>query len=52
MLTEEGELMKSIRGANQNENVKLDSYICKLDEIVIKKLSVYNQLKSKIESYK
>jgi len=52
MLTDEGELMKSIRGGSQTENVKLDSYICKLDEIVMKKIGIYTQLKNKIDLYK
>lgn len=51
MLTDEGELMKSIRGGNI-ENVKLDTYICKLEEIVNKKLGIYTILKNKIDLYK
>ena len=52
MLTEEGELMKHLRGGNNENNFKIEDYMNKLESIINKKISIYTQLKDKIDIYR
>lgn len=52
MLTEEGELISSIKGVNVETNYDMEMYIKRLEQIITKKISIYMDLKKKMEIYK
>jgi len=53
LLTEEGELISSIKGINNDEaDFLMEDYIRNLDQIINKKISIYMDLKKKMEIYK
>lgn len=52
MLTEEGELITNIKGIGDQEDFKMDEYTMRLDKIINKKISLYTDLKKKLEIYK
>ena len=53
MLTEEGELITKIKGiGGQTEDFTMDEYLIQLEEMVDKKISMYSNLKGKLDIYK
>lgn len=53
LLTEEGEIITNIKGVNQEEtNFSMEDYTMCLDQIINKKISIYMDLKKKLEIYK
>ncbi len=53
LLTEEGELITNIKGINQeDQNFTMEDYTMCLDQIINKKISIYMDLKKKMEIYK
>lgn len=52
MLTEEGELITNIKGIGDQEDFKMDEYTLRLEKIINKKISIYMDLKKKIDVYK
>ncbi len=53
LLTEEGEIITNIKGVNQEDtNFSMEDYTMCLDQIINKKISIYMDLKKKMEIYK
>ena len=53
MLTEEGELITKIKGIGvQTEDFTMDEYLIQLEKMVDKKISMYSNLKGKLDIYK
>jgi hypothetical protein len=53
LLTEEGELITNIKGVNEEDpNFTMEDYTICLDQIINKKISIYMDLKKKMEIYK
>ena len=52
MLTEEGELITNIKGVGNTQNFEMETYTNRLEKIINMKISIYTNLKEKIESYK
>jgi hypothetical protein len=52
MLTEEGELISNIKGVGEETNFNMENYTTKLEQIINKKISMYMDLKKKMEIYK
>ena len=51
MLTDEGELITKIKGLN-NEYYSMDEYVIELEQMIDKKISLYSDLKGKLNIYK
>ena len=52
VLSEEGDLITNIKGVGKEEDFTLDEYIDGLEKILEKKISMYGDIKDKIEIYK
>lgn len=52
LLTEEGDLITNIKGVGEKVNFEMEAYADRLDEIIDKKIAIYNELKDKIDEYK
>lgn len=52
MLTEEGELITNIKGIGDETDFRMDEYTTRLEKIINKKISLYNDLKKKLDTYK
>ena len=52
MLTLEGELITSIKGVGDDTDFKMEEYTNRLEKIINKKISIYSDLKKKMEIYK
>jgi len=52
MLTEEGEIITSIKGIGNILDYKMDEYTARLEQIINKKIAEYTDLKKKIDIYK
>lgn len=51
LLTEEGNLITKIKGLN-DDDYQMDAYTDCLERIINKKISIYTDLKKRIETYK
>lgn len=51
LLTEEGELVSNVKGVGEVD-YEMDVYTKDLEKIIIKKLKMYKELKTKLEIYK
>ena len=52
ILSEEGDLITNIKGVGKVQNFTLDDYIDGLENIVDKKLDMYQDIKNKIKKYR
>ena len=52
ILSEEGDLITNIKGVGKVQNFTLDDYIDGLENIVDKKLDIYQDIKNKIKKYR
>jgi hypothetical protein len=52
MLTEEGDLITNIKGIGDDNDLKMEEYSARLERIILKKISMYTDLKKKIDIYK
>jgi flagellar biosynthesis chaperone FliJ len=52
LLTEEGNLISSIKGFNEQDNLVMDEYTNRLDKIIQMKISKLKDLKKKIDQYR
>lgn len=51
LLTEEGELVSNVKGVGEVD-YEMDVYTKDLEKIILKKLKMYKELKTKLEIYK
>ncbi len=51
MLTEEGELITNVKGVG-SQNFEMEAYTNRLEKINNTKISIYTNLKAKIDTYK
>lgn len=52
LLTEEGDLITNIKGIGEDSELEMEVYASRLDKIIDKKISLYSDLKLKIDTYK
>ncbi len=52
MLTEEGELITNIKGIGDETDFRMDEYTNRLEKIINRKISLYTDLKKKLDTYK
>jgi hypothetical protein len=52
MLTEEGDLITNIKGIGNETDFRMDEYTNRLEKIISKKISLYTDLKKKLDTYK
>jgi len=51
LLTEEGELVSNVKGVGEIE-YEMDAYTKDLEKILLRKIKMYKELKTKLEIYK
>lgn len=52
MLKEEGDLITNIKGVGDEADFKMEEYALRLEKLINKKISIYTDLKKKIDIYK
>ena len=52
LLTEEGKLISNIKGVGGDDDFHMEEYTKRLDQIIHRKISLYMDLKKKMETYK